>query len=384
MVATAAVCVVNHDERRAGRDATRAGETTALAVSGAVTLILLAGAAEILRRQNRRMRHQAALFESILESIGDAVLAVDMERRFMVANAAARRMFLRAAVGERLPANWAAIHGAASQNGEPLSSDQEALWRAAGGQQSDDVTFFLKRADRAAGIWVSVNGRPVRDADGRTFGGVAVYRDVSEQRRQAEELQSLSLTDELTTLTNRRGFVHLAEQHARLAARTKAPFALLFADMNGLKTINDALGHEAGDRAICDIGRLLRSTLRETDIVARLGGDEFVALLTNAAPAEVEVIEQRLHEALQNQNVASDNAYGLSISTGVAVCDPDSPRSIQELLVDADHRMYANKSDRWRHVVSVPLMVRGKEPEAASGPGQGVPAPRQSIEPRPR
>jgi diguanylate cyclase (GGDEF)-like protein len=335
-------------QRQAAEGAAWQRSKVAFGLSAAVTLALLAGAVATLIRQHDRMSRQAALLESVLESIGDAVLAVDTERRFLVANAAARRMFQHPVVGERLPQDWATIHGATSQNGESLTSEEGAMSRALLGRQSDDVTFFLKRADRPQGTWVSANGRPVRGTEGAIFGGVAVYRDVSEQRRQAEELQSLSLTDELTGLTNRRGFSLLAEQHARLAARTKTPFGLLFADMNGLKTINDAFGHEAGDRAIRDMARVLRTTLRETDIVARFGGDEFVALLANAAPEDIAFIERRLRVSLEQENARHEASYWLSVSTGVAMYDPHSPRTLKDILAEADQRMYANKSDRQR------------------------------------
>lgn len=76
------------------------------------------------------------------------------------------------------------------------------------------------------------------------------------------------MTDELTGLYNRRGFMLLAGQHIRMAGRTKVPFALLFGDLDGLKTINDTMGHEAGDKAICDAATILKQTLRESDIVA--------------------------------------------------------------------------------------------------------------------
>ncbi len=99
-----------------------------------------------------------------------------------------------------------------------------------------------------------------------------------ERHRMAEELRNLSLTDELTGLHNRRGFITLSQQQIRQAKRTKKEMLLLFVDLDGLKKINDGFGHSEGDRALFAVAALLRETFRDSDIVARIGGDEFAVL----------------------------------------------------------------------------------------------------------
>ena len=89
----------------------------------------------------------------------------------------------------------------------------------------------------------------------------------------------MAVRDELTGLTNRRGFLTLADQQLKLALREKLPLLLVFIDMDGLKAINDKLGHAVGDRALVDLGDVIRETFRESDVIGRLGGDEFVALV---------------------------------------------------------------------------------------------------------
>ena len=98
-------------------------------------------------------------------------------------------------------------------------------------------------------------------------------QEIQERLKAEAEVRQLSLTDELTGLYNRRGFFLLAEQQLKIARRTQTPCCVLFADLDGLKKINDTIGHELGDRAIVDAAQILKETFRDADIVARLGGD---------------------------------------------------------------------------------------------------------------
>src|SRR5690606_30591217 len=110
-----------------------------------------------------------------------------------------------------------------------------------------------------------------------------IARDVTERRARERALQSLTIVDDLTGLYNRRGFLTLAERHLKLAIRKKAGLFLLFADLDGLKQINDTFGHLEGDRALVSAAQILRQSFRSADIIARLGGDEFTVFPLEAA-----------------------------------------------------------------------------------------------------
>jgi diguanylate cyclase (GGDEF)-like protein len=166
---------------------------------------------------------------------------------------------------------------------------------------------------------------------------------VGRERLQVE-LRALSLTDELTGLYNRRGFMTLAEQHWRLALRLKQNFVLLYMDVNDFKDINDTFGHAQGDRALPAIARVLEHTFRDSDILARVGGDEFVVLLTNCDEAAAQAAVLRLRDQLALTNNASDaGPYALSLSVGLANFDVDKPLALKVLLEQADAAMYADK-----------------------------------------
>jgi diguanylate cyclase (GGDEF)-like protein len=118
--------------------------------------------------------------------------------------------------------------------------------------------------------------------------------------------------------------------------------------MDGLKSINDGLGHNAGDEALIDIADILRKTFRESDILARIGGDEFAVLAMDVSTSsEVSnLLTTRLQENLDAINRHADRPYQLSLSVGVAFLEPDSPLTLEELLVEADTRMYEHKRAR--------------------------------------
>ena len=181
------------------------------------------------------------------------------------------------------------------------------------------------------------------------LGAALVERSIRyaiEHRRMREQLQNLSLIDELTGLYNRRGFMTLADQHMKLTSRSGSKLALLFADLDGLKWINDNLGHHDGDRAIRETGAVLKKTFRETDIIARMGGDEFAALLIDTAEESSPPLTDRVQRTVEEVNEAPDRRYRLSLSVGVVPFDPAKPCSLKDLLDRADSLMYEQKKNK--------------------------------------
>jgi diguanylate cyclase (GGDEF)-like protein/PAS domain S-box-containing protein len=176
-------------------------------------------------------------------------------------------------------------------------------------------------------------------------------QDVTDLKHAQEEAKNLSLADDLTTLYNRRGLLTLAPQHLKLARRTRRGLVLLYADIDGLKQINDQYGHEEGSKAILRVGEVLRRTFRDTDIIARLGGDEFVALHTNVSPDDVDTIRRRLADSLAEYNHQRDHPFELSLSVGIIFIAPDTTRAIEELLKIADEAMYEEKRRKYRENV---------------------------------
>jgi diguanylate cyclase (GGDEF)-like protein/PAS domain S-box-containing protein len=169
-------------------------------------------------------------------------------------------------------------------------------------------------------------------------------RELDEKAKQLAqanaELENLSLVDDLTGLYNRRGFLALAHHAVKLASRSGEPFCVAFADLDGLKQINDSFGHHAGNLALVDAAVILRECFRESDILARLGGDEFAVFI---AEADREKVGRRIEERLATHNQQAGRQYHLSLSLGIVSGDSSKQVEVEGLLSQADSLMYQQK-----------------------------------------
>lgn len=163
---------------------------------------------------------------------------------------------------------------------------------------------------------------------------------MAEQELMAVQMASM---DELTLLSNRRGFKMLAQHALDACARMDKPATLLFFDLNDFKQINDLYGHAEGDSALKTFADVLRIAFRESDVVGRLGGDEFVALLTGSSHIETTAIMARLKEILEERNATLHRGYAIRFSVGQIEYDPRRHETVDKLLADADGAMYAHK-----------------------------------------
>lgn len=170
--------------------------------------------------------------------------------------------------------------------------------------------------------------------------------EIAERRKMEHRLREMATTDDLTGLLNRRGFFALVEHQLRIAQRSGKEMLLCYADLDGLKLINDTLGHGEGDQAIADAAEVLRQTFRQSDVLARIGGDEFVILVTDPVQGSEEGISARLQEHVMAHNLNRSRRYVLSLSLGLLRCDPRQPLGIDDLLAQADRWMYRQKQAR--------------------------------------
>lgn len=162
-----------------------------------------------------------------------------------------------------------------------------------------------------------------------------------------ERFRTLSQVDELTGVYNRRGFFLLAEHQLRVAGRLREKatlfYGVFYGDLNGFKAINDTYGHAEGDRMLRETARLLRATFRESDVIGRVGGDEFATLTVETSDAGTAASKSRFLRLLDEWNDENSAPWELAVSLGFARWDPWEPRSLDELLAEADRRMYEGK-----------------------------------------
>ncbi len=334
--AVGALCAIDGRARHWTSDELDALSLLARAVERLIKLQVLNG--ELARRTSH--------LDTVLNSIGDALVVCDQKGQLELWNEAATELL---GVGVPLPPEeWAKQYGLyLPDKVTPCPPELVPLSRALRGEHVEQELLFVRSPERPEGRWHSVNARPVRASDGTLEGAVTLGRDITELHEMQERLREASIRDSLTGLYNRRGFSVLADQAIKAAQRNAQKLALFFIDLNGMKEINDRLGHEQGDQALIATAEIMRLTFREMDALARLGGDEFVALTAAVPPDIATVLGDRLSaNVLAQAKAHPERAFRLSISMGVSFYDPAEPRTVDQLLAEADSMMYQRKRKR--------------------------------------
>lgn len=201
-----------------------------------------------------------------------------------------------------------------------------------------------------AGCPLSLNGYKlgtlcIIDQKPRSFENedIEALRDLASMVERELASFQLATVDELTNISNRRGFMVLAQQSLNLCARQRIPATLVFMDLDKFKPINDKFGHAEGDLALITFANQMKSSFRDSDVVARLGGDEFVVLLTNTSKLQAEEFIARFDHSLKKYNQEEDRGYDIAFSHGVVEFSPEKHPAIEELLANGDSIMYEVK-----------------------------------------
>ncbi len=211
------------------------------------------------------------------------------------------------------------------------------------------VVFPMQTARRAVGALMIYGPARALQAEAaqRLLAFVCDQTALAIERKQLiDDLYKAARFDELTGLPNRRTFGEFASEAVRRAQRTNAKLALLFADIDGFKGVNDSLGHAVGDLLLKEIGQRMKAGVTGCGFVARHSGDEFVAIVQDAEIVErIDFAVTRLRAEIEQVVSLNDASVSVRVSVGVAVF-PDDGESMSELIRVADRRMYANKSER--------------------------------------
>jgi diguanylate cyclase (GGDEF)-like protein/PAS domain S-box-containing protein len=275
-------------------------------------------------------------YRSLVDSTEDSIYLVDWDYKYVFMN---RKHLMRLGLSEDNYIGQAyGDHHSAEEN-ELFEGKIKRVFETGKSYQYEhkskrDGKFFLRTLS------------PVMNNDGSMAAVTVLSKDITYLKTMEDELRELSLTDELTGLYNRRGFLTLADRQMRLAGRLEKQIYLLFADIDGMKEINDTYGHEEGDIVLQNMAELLRESYRETDLIARIGGDEFIVLVFEKSDNNPNSMLGRFQDKLDAFNMRGSKDYRLSVSIGIAQYDPEDPVPIDQLIRRADRTMYKKKSQR--------------------------------------
>jgi len=211
------------------------------------------------------------------------------------------------------------------------------LKRILAGERLVELETEMMRKDGSS-VWVELVATPLENEKGELGGIIESFRDITSRKEAEKKLLYLSLHDPLTGLYNR---AYFEEEMARLNPQRQGPISILVMDLDGLKIVNDTLGHQAGDELLRTAARLIRRCLRKEDCLARIGGDEFAAILVKTGTSAAQEICQRIRQAVEDYNQKEKPLIPLSLSIGMATTE--GSLSLNEVFKQADNNMYREK-----------------------------------------
>jgi len=295
---------------------------------------------------NRDLQRQVAEFQTLLEVIPIGIgIARDPACRRIEGNPyMARLMGLSPADNISLSArDGEAVPSALFRDGRPLAPEQLPMQKAAAqGVEVVDMEMDVVREGQKVATVLGY-AAPLFDETGRPRGAIGATLDITERKRAEEQIKSLAYHDSLTGLPNRRLFRDRLSMAVAQAHRNSQHLAVLFLDLDRFKSVNDSLGHAAGDRLIQHVAERLRTCLREGDTVARLGGDEFTLLLPGVAQVvDAARVAEKVLDALRAPFLIEDRELLATASIGISLY-PEDGRDADTLVKNADAGMYRAK-----------------------------------------
>jgi diguanylate cyclase (GGDEF)-like protein/PAS domain S-box-containing protein len=299
-----------------------------------------------LREALSALRQERTFLQVLLDNLEEGIVACDADGRLTLFNPASRRF--HGIPDEVNPVGRTpSSAGLRRSDGSAMAPEENPLLRALAGEEVREAEIVVENRHGERRVVVA-NGQALYDEDGRKLGAVIAMHDVTEHKRQQEQLAELALRDPLTGVANR----HLLSDRLRGALdrmrRGIGGVGLLLLDLDEFKEVNDDYGHDVGDDVLIAVARRIQSTIRPQDTVARLGGDEFVVVCeVDGGQEEVDRIAERVTEALAEPYRLDDRSLTVLASVGgVLVENPNVDPS--KLLSLADDQMYRVKANHRR------------------------------------
>ncbi|MBI5890792.1 MAG: diguanylate cyclase [Nitrosomonadales bacterium] len=287
---------------------------------------------EKLERANERLQ----LFVKMFDNSGEAILITDAQRRIIAVNSACYRI-TGYAEDEVIGMNPNIL-----ASGRHEARFYEAMWQSINDTGLWQGEIWNRRKNgEVYPEWLSIG--TVKNAHNEIINYIAVFSDITRRKEAEAHIEHLAHYDSLTHLPNRTLFSDRLKHTLVAGTRNKTKTALLFLDLDKFKSVNDTMGHLAGDMLLQSVAHRLKSCVRETDTICRQGGDEFMILLPEVGGAEdAEMIAQKIVGAMSEPHQIGDKELVITFSIGISVC-PDDATDDDMLIKHADDAMYLAK-----------------------------------------
>jgi len=281
-----------------------------------------------LKEADKEIELQKSYFSQLFENSPEALCILDTDDRFLGVNKAFEKLF----GFERDEIINKTLNEVIVQ--QEYRDEASGISRAVlGGRVVKHETFRLKKD--GSPIEVCIMGYPITNGQ-RQIGVYGMYEDITERRRLEKELEYFSYHDQLTGVFNRR---YIEEELRRTELENSLPLSIIVADVNGLKLLNDSLGHAMGDQLLVKVAKVIRDGCRPRDVIARMGGDEFIVLMPGAGHEEAKQVVRRIREEAAKEMVSS---LEISVSLGWATKNSGT-EDIMAVLKSAEDHMYRKK-----------------------------------------
>ena len=303
------------------------------------------------QRQTIQLLHEMdSRYRTLFDALSEGVVFIARDGQILATNEAAAQLF-RTSVSEfiKLRLNGPLPFQFVDEDMQPLAVEQRPVFatlHSGQARQAFVMGVVFPANDPSTSItWIAVNSRPLwRSGDSLPYAAVLSFYDITLQKQLERELHHRAFHDPLTSLPNRSLFVDRLDTSIRQARRTGDIVAVFFLDLDGFKAINDASGHDTGDRFLQAVAQRLSASLRDGDTVARFGGDEFTILLPTIQTAEDALrVAERVLDELQQPIVMNGISYAASASLGISLYPHDGNES-STLIRHADLAMYRVKA----------------------------------------
>ena len=287
---------------------------------------------DITERKNieNALRRSEEKYREIIDSIQEAYYEIDLQGQLIFFNDSLVKM---------LGYEWAELKNISYKK---FFRDPEKIYQAfhelyQSGQGSQSLTTEFTHKDGSL-MFAEISASIIRDKEGSISGFRGLARNITERVRLENKLKYLSLHDQLTGLHNRTFF---EQEVKRLENSSKYPIAMISADLDDLKLVNDSLGHQAGDRLLKAAATILKNSVRTEDVLARVGGDEFTVILPTTSAKTAELVAARIRNNLEKYNKQNPE-LPLGLSLGVATASA-ADKKLHEVFKQADDHMYQDK-----------------------------------------
>lgn len=287
-----------------------------------------------VKERTQALNKSKEYFEATLLSVGDGVIATDDQGLITVINPVMAKLTgwsIQEAYGKAL--EEVLIIKDESQDRICESLITKVMTSGNKVETSGDPVL---KAKNKQSIPIEYTASPIKNKEGDITGVVVILRDVADEKERLSKIEHLSMYDQLTGLYNR---WYMEDTIRRLDKKRHLPLTVMVIDVNGLKLVNDAFGHDMGDQLLQTVSKVVKNALRERDIVGRVGGDEFLILLPKVDRQEAECVKQRILKAIALEKLGT---IIVSVAIGYTVKE-NIKEDIQNIRVSADNQMYKHK-----------------------------------------